>query len=335
MLAYAAAQPFITAMRRQAALRERAHDDNPHISSSRVETATAKTSTNNMPAGSSDAQISESDEAKPTAPVVELEHGVVHASMPPPQVASDHAKGNQQSAPHDCVLSAGCDRASDVVTPACARAGSAGAAGIVSSFAKDSNRLSLGRRENSTGLPFPVDQSPDDIQLVAAGGHNIVVDSTGVAWTWGRNDSAGGGGFGSSPVSDSGQLGLSRKPETSSRVPAPLLTAARFVAADCGRYHSAAISTDGKLHTWGLNDFGQLGRPAADAQGAACDSGASCRDASEERALGSDSNFDNEELVAVAAGRYHTVVAAASGVVYTTGLNFCGNAQVCAERCNC
>lgn len=34
-----------------------------------------------------------------------------------------------------------------------------------------------------------------------------------------------------------------------------------FVAVAAGRYHSVGLSAEGIVHTWGLNDWGQLGRP--------------------------------------------------------------------------
>lgn len=41
------------------------------------------------------------------------------------------------------------------------------------------------------------------------------------------------------------------------------------VQAVVGRYHSFAITSDGEVYSWGLNDWGQLGRPAK--VGCVCD----------------------------------------------------------------
>lgn len=210
----------------------------------------------------------------------------------------------------------------------CASAGATSSAGMVLSFSKDDNRLAIGRNTGPHGRPFPVSRAPPLLRYVAAGGHSIVVDVDGALWTWGRNDSSGGGGFGSPPMQGSGQLGDGRRMAPSPREAAPLVTADAFVAADAGRYHSAAVTTDGRVLTWGLNDFGQLGRSAQTADGLPCTSGATCHSALLEAAQGSDAAFATEEVVAVAAGRYHTVVATRSGAVYTSGLNFCGHGQV-------
>ncbi len=45
-----------------------------------------------------------------------------------------------------------------------------------------------------------------------------------------------------------------------------------------GRYHSFAVSDDGRVFSWGLNDYGQLGRPAVLAGGETCHSGPTCFD---------------------------------------------------------
>jgi hypothetical protein len=229
----------------------------------------------------------------------------------------------------DCIVPPACAISTSPLSPVCAMAGLTSVPGVTLSFSKDSNRLSIGRVDHGTGLPFPVNSSPIDTRYVAAGGHNIIIDSSGVLWTWGRNDSAGGGGHGSSPIPDSGQLGSAREPGAPASAPAPVSTTEQFSLADSGRYHSAGISTSGKLYTWGLNDFGQLGRDATDSELATCTNGASCHDGNVLQAVSAASDFDQEEFVALATGRYHTVVAAKSGAVYTTGLNFCGNGQVC------
>ena len=215
-----------------------------------------------------------------------------------------------------------------LATRTCAVAGATGFPGTVLSLSIDGNLLGLGRSTDPPGLPFPVNGAQPSMRYVGAGGHSIAVDADGTLWTWGRNDSAGGGGHGSPAMEASGQLGGSRRTVQSPLDAAPLTSDQTFVAADAGRYHSAAVTADGRVVTWGLNDFGQLGRSAHTAEGTPCTSGATCHSASLEAASSSDDSFGTEEVVAVASGRYHTVVATRSGAVYTSGLNFCGNGQV-------
>jgi hypothetical protein len=230
-----------------------------------------------------------------------------------------------------CFSSVACKGSS----PHCMSAGYAEKPGTLYSFAKDGNRLSIGRERGSPGRPHPVDGADEPMQFVSAGGHSIAIDMKGTLWTWGRNDSAGGGGYGSPAMQNTGQLGSSRRSDIQRSVAAPLAATEQMVAADAGRYHSASISTSGRVYTWGLNDYGQLGRDARDITGAPCTSGAECHSAQIMPAAGADGQFISEKAIAIAAGRYHTVVAMQSGLVYTAGLNFCGNSQVCMLPCCC
>lgn len=45
---------------------------------------------------------------------------------------------------------------------------------------------------------------------VAGSGHSLILNYRGELFSCGRNDSNGGGGYGSSPINDSGQLGYPR-----------------------------------------------------------------------------------------------------------------------------
>lgn len=167
------------------------------------------------------------------------------------------------------------------------------------------------------------------LKHAAVGGHYVTVDVDGGLWTWGRNDSNGGGKHGSQPLQDSGQLGWPRN--SSLWNPGYIVATPRFIAAAAGRYHSAALDENGKLYTWGLNDFGQLGRDARmpedpkdeGSREVDCTSGWACHDT---RVVSVPEA--PEKFIALTAGRYHTTVVAASGQVYTTGLNFCGNSHV-------
>ena len=97
---------------------------------------------------------------------------------------------------------------------------------------------------------------------VAAGGHTCAVAAGSVpaVWCWGRNSSDGGGGHGSPPVPDSGQLGHAGPGNGPGKV-VGAVTGFGATSVAVGRYHSAAAA-GGKVFTWGLNDQGQLGRGA-------------------------------------------------------------------------
>ena len=78
----------------------------------------------------------------------------------------------------------------------------------------------------------------------AGGRHTAAVKTDGTLWTWGLNDS--------------GQLGDGSATSRSS----PVTVAGggtTWCAARAGRFHTAAVKTDGTLWTWGSNSSGQLG----------------------------------------------------------------------------
>ena len=54
---------------------------------------------------------------------------------------------------------------------------------------------------------------------MAAGGHSLAATSLGEVYTWGRNDSKGGGGGGSPGIADSGQLGGLHRASVSAESP--------------------------------------------------------------------------------------------------------------------
>ena len=174
---------------------------------------------------------------------------------------------------------------------------------------------------------------------VAAGGHTLGVDADGRLWAWGRNSSDGGGGHGSTPVPDSGQLGhsvsgqpgLVQLPSVRKRLAALRATgvaslSSAAVSAAAGRYHSACATADGAVYTWGLNDQGQLGRGGTHAPRDGpepCFSGATCRSGVAQRVL----LPRHTRVVAVAAGRYLTLALSESGELFTWGIDGCASGQ--------
>ena len=162
------------------------------------------------------------------------------------------------------------------------------------------------------------------VVAVAAGGHSLAIDAEGGVWVWGRNSSDGGGGYGSPPLKDSGQLGhgVAGGP---GRVGGGL-QGRKAVSGAVGRYHTAAAA-EGAVYTWGLNDQGQLGRAGTDAphpgQGS-CTSGGTCRSGVAARVTGG--GLEDEYVVRVAAGRYSTLAITRDGGLFTWGLDQCAGA---------
>ena len=124
----------------------------------------------------------------------------------------------------------------------------------------------------------------DSVVWAAAAGHTALVTDAGEVFTTGRNDSAGGGGHGSPPIADAGQLGRGGAADAFARVPLPADALAAQVA--CARYHTAAVTESGDAVTFGLNDRGQLGRAGVFGdpslkRACGCDSAGNCACAGE------------------------------------------------------
>mmetsp|Transcript_11508 Transcript_11508/g.21828 ORF Transcript_11508/g.21828 Transcript_11508/m.21828 type:complete len:515 (+) Transcript_11508:67-1611(+) len=208
----------------------------------------------------------------------------------------------------------------------------------------------VGRPKNSEATPArPVEGlSPtDSVVHISASGHSALVTNAGMLYTCGRNDSAGGGGHGSPPIKDAGQLGREGPGAHLLPVTGGGLSRERVVASACGRYHTAALTASGAVYTFGLNDYGQLGRAGvmgrASAGGCICDSGGdcSCGATGSVQAKPGDVCVGGSSCrsgipgkvdlgatlgrgaVAVAAGRYTTMAVLATGEVVGWGLNLC------------
>ena len=129
--------------------------------------------------------------------------------------------------------------------------------------------------------PNIIEISPDvrerDVIQLSFSGHSAILLRSGELLTAGRNDSAGGGGRGSPPIDDSGQLG--RNGDVNRALPVEMPGNIKVIATSCGRYHTIALAASGEIFTFGLNDRGQLGRLGmlgSTDRPCGCDSGGNC-----------------------------------------------------------
>jgi alpha-tubulin suppressor-like RCC1 family protein len=120
----------------------------------------------------------------------------------------------------------------------------------------------LGTSTNSgtgTANPIPVSiltrgsLNGKTISAIACGGfHTLALDSTGGLHSWGRNAA--------------GTLGTSTNIGTETANPTPVLISSQgslngktINAVSCGQHYTLALDSVGGLHSWGRNDYGQLG----------------------------------------------------------------------------
>ncbi|KAG1668129.1 hypothetical protein FOA52_003916 [Chlamydomonas sp. UWO 241] len=154
----------------------------------------------------------------------------------------------------------------------------------------------------------------------------ITTAMPGEIWTMGHNDSKGGGGHGSPPLEHSGQLGRPRVEKgNADRAAAvvPELAGKFVVQVITGRYHTLAITDAGEVYSWGLNDWGQLGRLAGSStppNQAPCTAGPSCHCGIPERVTA----LEGIKIVGGSAGRYNNIVFDDKGTAYVWGLDGCG-----------
>lgn len=209
----------------------------------------------------------------------------------------------------------------------------------------------VGRPSDPSKLPparVELEESVGEIVAVAASGHTAVVNERGELYTAGRNSSAGGGGHGSPPIDDSGQIGRGGDPGALERVRGDLVGEV-VTSVGCGRYHTVVSTGSGRVYAFGLNDVGQLGTHGIMGEGpkrdVICDSGGRCEGIDQikdalaevgEKCIGGPAcrmgeparvKFENEnvQIKSVVAGRYSSAAITKDGDVFVWGLNSCGD----------
>ncbi|CAJ0573274.1 unnamed protein product, partial [Mesorhabditis spiculigera] len=141
----------------------------------------------------------------------------------------------------------------------------------------------------------PANASGASIRQIACGEkHTLILSEDGKMWSMGQNGR--------------GQLGRGRPGTGSLSIyPVEFSSGTRVVQVACGREHSACITEDGRLFTWGDNSSGQLGFPMNETT------------VEKPRRAHIDS-----PTCQVACGPEHTLVLGQQGTVYVTGLQYDG-----------
>ncbi|XP_044538347.1 probable E3 ubiquitin-protein ligase HERC6 [Gracilinanus agilis] len=128
-------------------------------------------------------------------------------------------------------------------------------------LAQDSRVFSWGKNNHGQlglGKTFPSQASPQWIksldgiplaQVAAGGAHSFALSLSGTSYGWGRNNA--------------GQLALSSKKESVEQIYKPYsigeLKRLQVTYISCGDEHTAVLTQDGKVFTFGSNNSGQLG----------------------------------------------------------------------------
>jgi len=145
--------------------------------------------------------------------------------------------------------------------------------------------------------------SISNIVNVAAGqDHVLALCTDGTVWAWGADEDEN-----DNPTGQLGVGGLSYPYQTST--PTQSLISATVVAIAAGAYHSVALDVSNQVWTWGQNSGGQLGNGSS-GYGLAT---------SVPMPVAGISN-----VIAIAAGAYHTIALTADKTVWTWGTNSVG-----------
>ncbi|KAH3683430.1 hypothetical protein WICPIJ_005587 [Wickerhamomyces pijperi] len=142
--------------------------------------------------------------------------------------------------------------------------------------------------------PLKIDEFKDIVQLASGKDHILGLNKKGVVYAWGNGQ----------------QMQLGRKVSERSRLrtlePREFgLVDVKFIAS--GEFHCFAITTDNKVLTWGLNQFGQCGISSD------LEDGSIISEPTEVTALA------DKDIVSIAAGEHHSLALAANGDLYSFG----------------
>ena len=127
------------------------------------------------------------------------------------------------------------------------------------------------------------------VAVSAGGGHSLAVTANGAIWSW------GGGVFGKLGHGDEQHQLLPKEVEA--------FAGQHVVAVSAGWYHSLAITADGSVWNWGDGDYGKLGHG----------------DQQRQLLPKKVEAFADQRVVAVSAGREHSLAFTADGAVWSWG----------------
>uniref|UniRef100_A0A8D0CRR7 HECT and RLD domain containing E3 ubiquitin protein ligase 3 n=1 Tax=Sander lucioperca TaxID=283035 RepID=A0A8D0CRR7_SANLU len=157
-----------------------------------------------------------------------------------------------------------------------------------------SGQLGLGKGEPSRLLPYPL-KSLAGIpfaQITTGGDHSFALSLSGAVFGWGKNRA--------------GQLGLNDKQDRAVPCHIKFLRSQKVVHISCGEEHTAALTKDGGLFTFGEGSWGQLGH------------GSTNNELLPRRVV----ELMGSEVSQITCGRHHTLAfVPSSGVVYAFGCN--------------
>uniref|UniRef100_A0A8C2WPN1 HECT and RLD domain containing E3 ubiquitin protein ligase 3 n=1 Tax=Cyclopterus lumpus TaxID=8103 RepID=A0A8C2WPN1_CYCLU len=160
-----------------------------------------------------------------------------------------------------------------------------------------SGQLGLGKGEPSKRFPHPL-KSLSGIplaQITAGGDHSFALSLSGAVFGWGKNKA--------------GQLGLNDKQDRAVPCHIKFLRSQKVCYISCGNEHTAALTKDGGLFTFGEGSWGQLGH------------GSTNNELLPRRVL----ELMGTEVSQITCGRHHTLAfVPSSDVVYAFGCNSLG-----------
>lgn len=147
--------------------------------------------------------------------------------------------------------------------------------------------------------PIEITTVRNVVDVACGKDHVLILDRSGTVYSWG--------------VGSSCQLGVKVNPNLRTRVFGPLkipgLNKVKRVFA--GEYHSFALKEDGKVFSWGLNNFGQAGNSELVGDGAIIEKPTHAP------------FFDDKNIVEIAGGNHHSLALTKDGDIYAFGeMNF-------------